>query len=61
LLYRTYMAEEESSFINVRIPRDLRGRIDTAREMLGQSLTTWVERALQSVLEQQESEQDGAA
>jgi predicted HicB family RNase H-like nuclease len=55
------MAEEESSFINVRIPRDLRGRIDTAREMLGQSLTTWVERALQSVLEQQESEQDGAA
>lgn len=56
------MAEEESSFINVRISRDLRSRIDEARERLGQSLTVWVERALGSVLDEQESQgQDGAA
>ena len=54
------MAEEDNSFINVRVSRELRSRIDEARERLGQSLTTWVERALESVLEQQEG-QDGAA
>jgi predicted transcriptional regulator len=55
------MAEEEASYINVRVPRDLRERVDAACDVLGQSLTVWVRRALESVLERQEGEQDGAA